>query len=71
MGFIPFCALSEAKGMGIKMEWEEFKKKRFSECPELKEEYDKLKLERKIVTQVIDLRKKENNSKTISIFSKH
>jgi len=43
----------------IKMKWEEFKKKRFEEDPELKKEYDKLELEYKIISQIIDLRKKK------------
>ena len=41
------------------MEWEEFKKKRFKENPKLKEEYDKLELEYKIKSQIIDLRRKK------------
>ena len=41
------------------MEWKEFKKKRFKENPKLKEEYDKLELEYKIKSQIIDLRRKK------------
>ena len=41
------------------MKWEEFKKKRFEEDPELKEEYDKLELEYRIIAQIIELRKKK------------
>lgn len=41
------------------MKWEEFKKKRFEEYPELKEEYDKLELEYRIIAQIIELRKKK------------
>ena len=41
------------------MKLEEFKKKRFGEDPELKKEYDKLDLEYKIISQVIDLRNKK------------
>ena len=41
------------------MKWEEFKKKRFEEDPELKKEYDKLGLEYKIISQIIDLRNKK------------
>jgi len=41
------------------MEWEEFKKKRFTEDTELKKEYDKLELEYRIISQIIDLRKKK------------
>jgi len=40
------------------MKWEEFKKKGFEEDPELKKEYDKLELEYKIISQIIDLRNK-------------
>jgi len=43
------------------MKWEDFKKKRFEEDFELKKEYDKLELEYKIISQIIDLRKKKNN----------
>lgn len=42
------------------MEWKEFKKERFKENPKLKEEYDKLELEYKIKSQIIDLRRKKN-----------
>jgi len=41
------------------MKWEEFKKKGFEEDPELKKEYDKLGLEYKIISQIIDLRNKK------------
>ena len=41
------------------MKWEDFKKKRFEEDSELKKEYDKLELEYKIISQIIDLRKKK------------
>jgi transcriptional regulator with XRE-family HTH domain len=41
------------------MKWEEFKKKRFEKDPELKEEYDKLELEYRIIAQIIELRKKK------------
>ena len=41
------------------MKWGEFKKKRFEEDPELKKEYDKLELEYKIISQIIDLRNKK------------
>ena len=41
------------------MKWEEFKKKRFGEDPELKKEYDKLELQYKIISQIIDLRNKK------------
>jgi len=41
------------------MKWEEFKKKRFEEDPALKEEYDKLELEYRIIAQIIELRKKK------------
>ncbi len=44
------------------MKWEDFKKKRFEEDPELKKEYDKLALEYKIISQIIDLRKKRKIS---------
>jgi len=44
------------------MKWEEFKKKRFEEDPELKKEYDKLELEYKIISQIIDLRRKKKIS---------
>jgi len=40
------------------MKWEVFKKKRL-EDPELKKEYDKLELEYKIISQIIDLRNKK------------
>jgi len=41
------------------MKWEEFKKKRFEENPELKKEYDELELEYKVISQIIELRKKK------------
>ena len=41
------------------MKLEEFKKKRFKENPKLKKEYDKLELEYKIISQIIDLRNKK------------
>ena len=41
------------------MKWEDFKKNRLKEDPELKEEYDKLDLEYKIIGQIIELRKKK------------
>ena len=41
------------------MKWEEFKKNRFEEDPKLKKEYDKLELQYKIISQVIDLRNKK------------
>jgi transcriptional regulator with XRE-family HTH domain len=44
------------------MKWEDFKKKRFEEDFELKKEYDKLELEYKIISQIIDLRKKKKIS---------
>jgi predicted transcriptional regulator len=40
------------------MDWEEFKKKSFTEDPELKKEYDKLEPEYRIISQIIELRKK-------------
>ncbi len=44
------------------MKWEDFKKKRFEEDSELKKEYDKLALEYKIISQIIDLRNKKKLS---------
>ncbi len=41
------------------MEWAEYKKKRFSEEPEMKKAYDRLEPEYKIISQIIDLRKKK------------
>jgi len=43
----------------IKMKWEDFKENRFKEDPKLKEEYDRLDLEYKIISQIINLRKKK------------
>ena len=44
------------------MDWQEFKKKSFEENPNLKKEYDKLELEYKIISQIIDLRRKKKIS---------
>lgn len=44
------------------MEWEEFKKKRFKEDPELKREYDKLEPEYRMISQLIELRRKKKIS---------
>ncbi len=41
------------------MDWEEFKKNSFIENPELKKEYDKLEPEYRIISQIINLRKKK------------
>lgn len=44
------------------MEWQEFKRRRFEEDPELKKEYDKLEPEYKLISQIIGLRKEKEIS---------
>ena len=45
-----------------KMDWQEFKKRRFKEDSKLKKEYDKLEPEYKLISQIIGLRKEKEIS---------